>query len=71
MLKPFHELIKLDVRPYCDVRDAKDESGKVIKVPYLSWAKCIKLLHEQARRAYGTPPWSARRPTPICGRRRR
>ena len=47
MLKPFHELIKLDVRPYCDVRDAKDESGKLIKVPYLSWAKCIKLLHEQ------------------------
>ena len=46
MLKPFHELIKLDVRPYCDVRDAKDESGKIIKVPYLSWAKCIKLLHE-------------------------
>ena len=33
MLKPFHELIKLDVRPYCDVRDAKDESGKLIKVP--------------------------------------
>lgn len=46
MLKPFDELIKLDVRPFCDVRDAKDESGKTIKVPYLSWAKCIKLLHE-------------------------
>lgn len=46
MLKPFNELIKLDVRPFCDVRDAKDEGGKTIKVPYLSWAKCIKLLHE-------------------------
>lgn len=46
MLKSFDELIKLDVRPFCDVRDAKDESGKTIKVPYLSWAKCIKLLHE-------------------------
>lgn len=46
MLKPFNELIKLDVRPFCDVRDAKDESGKTIKVPYLSWAKCMKLLHE-------------------------
>lgn len=46
MLKSFDELVKLDVRPYCDVRDAKDESGKLIKVPYLSWAKCVKLLHE-------------------------
>lgn len=46
MLKSFDELVKLDVRPYCDVRDAKDESGKIIKVPYLSWAKCVKLLHE-------------------------
>lgn len=46
MLQPFNELVKLDVRPHCDVRDAKDESGKTIKVPYLSWAKCVKLLHE-------------------------
>ena len=46
MLKSFNELGKLDVRPFCDVRDAKDENGKVIKVPYLSWARCVKLLHE-------------------------
>lgn len=46
MLKSFNDLVKLDVRPYCDVRDTKDESGKLIKVPYLSWAKCVKLLHE-------------------------
>ena len=46
MLKSFSELVKLDVRPFCDVRDAKDENGKVIKVPYLSWARCVKLLHE-------------------------
>ena len=25
MLKSFDELVKLDVRPYCDVRDTKDE----------------------------------------------
>lgn len=45
-LKPFNELVKVDVLPYCDTRAAKDESGKTIKVPYLSWAKCAKLLHD-------------------------
>ena len=45
-LKPFNELIKIDVRPQCDTRDAKDENGKAIKVPYLNWGKCAKLLHE-------------------------
>ena len=45
-LKSFNELIKIDVRPQCDTRDAKDENGKTIKVPYLSWGKCVKLLHE-------------------------
>lgn len=46
MLKPFAELSRLDVRPYCSLRDAKDEHGNTIKVPYLSWAKCAQLLHE-------------------------
>ena len=46
MLKPFSELVQLDVRPYCSFRDAKDERGNTIKVPYLSWAKCAQLLHE-------------------------
>lgn len=46
MLKSFDELIQVDVKPFCDLRDAKDEKGNVIKVPYLSWAKCAKLLHE-------------------------
>nr|DAP96401.1 MAG TPA: Protein of unknown function (DUF1071) [Caudoviricetes sp.] len=45
-LKPFNELIQVDVRKFCDLRDAKDENGKTIKVPYLSWGKCLKLLHE-------------------------
>lgn len=34
MLKSFDELIQVDVKPFCDLRDAKDEKGNVIKVPY-------------------------------------
>ena len=46
MLKSFSELRKIDVTPYCDMREAKDDNGKTIKVPYLNWAKCKALLHE-------------------------
>lgn len=46
MLKSFAELRKIDVLPYCETREAKDENGKKIKVPYLNWAKCKDLLHE-------------------------
>ena len=35
MLKPYDELVKVDVSQYCDKRDGLD---------YLNWAKCIKLL---------------------------
>lgn len=45
-LKPFSELVKLDVLPFCDKREAKDDKGKKIEVPYLNWAKCVELLHE-------------------------
>lgn len=45
-LKPYNELYQIDVMPYCDVREAKDDRGKAIKVPYLNWAKCKQLLHE-------------------------
>jgi hypothetical protein len=56
MLKPFAELSRLDVRPYCSLRDAKDERGNPIKVPYLSWAKCAQLLHENgAESVFYTP----------------
>ena len=48
MLKNYDELVKIDVTPYCDLRDAKDDKGKPIKVPYLNWAKCKELLHENA-----------------------
>lgn len=46
MLKPYSELSKIDVTPFCDYRKAKDDKGKEIQVPYLNWAKCVDLLHE-------------------------
>lgn len=46
MLKSFNELRKIDVLPYCEKRETKDERGKKIEVPYLNWAKCKDLLHE-------------------------
>lgn len=45
-IKSYAEMRKIDVRPYCDVRDAKDDRGKKIDVPYLNWAKCKELLHD-------------------------
>lgn len=56
MLKPFKELYELDVTKYCDTREAKDDNGKNIRVPYLNWAKCVELLHENgAETVYYTP----------------
>ena len=56
MLKPFSELYQLDVTKYCDMREAKDDNGKKIQVPYLNWAKCVELLHENgAETVYYTP----------------
>lgn len=46
MIKPYNELVKIDVLPFCDKREAKDNNGKKIDVPYLNWAKCKQLLHE-------------------------
>ena len=46
MLKSFNEMRKIDVLPFCELRDAKDDNGKLIKVPYLNWAKCKDLLHQ-------------------------
>lgn len=56
MLKKFDELYKIDVMPYCDLKDGKDDKGKAIKIPYLNWAKCVTLLHDNgAERVYFTP----------------
>lgn len=43
----YSELAKVDVLPYCDTRKAKDDLGRAVDVPYLNWAKCKALLHEQ------------------------
>jgi hypothetical protein len=46
MLKSFAELRQIDVKPFCEMREAKDDNGKKIEVPYLNWAKCKDLLHQ-------------------------
>ena len=45
MLKSYADMRKIDVLPYCEMREAKDDSGKKIQVPYLNWARCMDLLH--------------------------
>lgn len=56
MLKPYSELVKIDVLPRCDKREAKDDHGKKILVPYLNWATCKTILHENgAEVVYFTP----------------
>lgn len=56
MLKKFDELYKIDVKPFCEVKKGKDDKGKVIDIPYLNWAKCVTLLHENgAEVVYFTP----------------
>lgn len=56
MLKPYKELVKIDVSPFCDKREALDDNKKKILVPYLNWAKCKELLHEHgAESVYFTP----------------
>lgn len=45
-IKNYAEMRKIDVLPYCEYRDAKDDHGRTIKVPYLNWAKCKELLHQ-------------------------
>ena len=46
MLKTFNELAEIDVKPHCSYREAKDENGKKIEIPYLPWAKCLRLLYD-------------------------
>ncbi|MBQ8893399.1 MAG: DUF1071 domain-containing protein [Clostridia bacterium] len=56
MLKPYAEMRKIDVLPFCEMREAKDDKGKKIEVPYLNWAKCIDLLYQNgAEKAYFEP----------------
>jgi hypothetical protein len=56
MLKNFQELYKIDVMPFCDFKESKDDKKNKIEVPYLNWAKCVTLLHENgAETVYFTP----------------
>lgn len=55
-IKNYAEMRKIDVLPFCDTRDAKDDKGRSIKVPYLNWAKCKELLHQNgAENVYFEP----------------
>jgi hypothetical protein len=45
-IKSWNEMRKIDVTPHCEYREAKDDKGQKIQVPYLNWAKCKELLHE-------------------------
>lgn len=56
MLKSWNEMRKIDVLPFCEMREAKNDKGQRIDVPYLNWAKCKDLLHEAgAEVVYFTP----------------
>ena len=47
MLKPYEEMRKVDVKPYCEKRDG---------LTYLNWAMCIDLLHAYgAEKVYWEP----------------
>lgn len=55
-IKNYAEMRKIDVLPFCDLREAKDDKGRLIKVPYLNWAKCKELLHQNgAENVYFEP----------------
>lgn len=45
-LKGYSELRKIDILPYCEMREGKDDHGRKVQIPYLNWAKCIDLLRE-------------------------
>ena len=45
-IKSYAEMRKIDVTPLCDKREAKDDKGRKIEVPYLNWARCKDLLHQ-------------------------
>ena len=56
MIKSYAEMRAIDVLPLCDYREAKDDRGKAIKVPYLNWARCKELLHQNgAEKVYFEP----------------
>lgn len=56
MIKSFGEMRKIDISKHLEYREAKDEKGKKVEIPYLNWAMCKALLHEHgAERVYYEP----------------
>lgn len=45
-MKTWNEMLKIDVSKYCKNREAKDERGNKVLIPYLPWAACLKLLYD-------------------------
>lgn len=55
-IKSYADMRSIDVRSHCDMREAKDDKGRKIEVPYLNWAKCKELLHQNgAEKVYFEP----------------
>lgn len=53
-LKPYDELVKLDLTEYIDKRESNDRSKKLLD--YINWAKIVHLLHENgAKKVYFQP----------------
>lgn len=56
MLKTFDELVKIEIEKYCEKKLSKNDKGETISIPYLNWAKCKMLLHENgAKLVYYEP----------------
>lgn len=55
-LKSYEELIKVDVRQYCEERDG---------FTYLNWAKCIELLRQNGATEVYWEPILIRRPEAV------
>ncbi len=54
MIKPWDELIKVDVTPYLEKRK---DGGK--EIPYLPWSRCVSLLHEHGAQKVFFKPMTA------------
>lgn len=66
MLKSYDEMRSIDVSPYCEHRKEK-VNGKEVEIPYLNWAKCIDLLHENgAEKVFWLPVTADNGSSLIC-----
>lgn len=54
--KSFLEMMEIDVAPYCEHREAKDDKGRMVPIPYLPWAACKLLLHKEGAKVVDFSP---------------